>query len=184
MVDYNALKELSNINPEALGPTERQHLVYRNRFNEIKAYSVIVLERSEKTTTVHDLAERKEKTFLLTGVLSFCDSLAEAELLSSKLQLDYEILPRNKTGRTSANREQKFEVCFTGFSKKEKGALAELAQAEGMFVRQSVARTLGLLVCGSNAGPAKLRKAQQLGIPKAFGIEGFQLFAETGEITE
>jgi NAD-dependent DNA ligase len=51
------------------------------------------------------------------------------------------------------------EVCFTGFTDDAKCFLAEKAVQAGLTVKDSVTKTLKILVAGSNAGPRKLAKA-------------------------
>lgn len=55
-------------------------------------------------------------------------------------------------------------VLFTGFSKGHKEALESLAEAAGWEVRTTVSQSLDYLVCGHKAGPAKVAKADELGV--------------------
>jgi len=52
------------------------------------------------------------------------------------------------------------EVCFTGFTDDQKTVLTQSAIQAGFAVRDSVTKTLRVLVAGSNAGPSKLAKAE------------------------
>ena len=94
------------------------------------------------------------------------------------------IIPKNKTGKKFANPEKKFEVCFTGFPKAEKEQLIKMAEQHEMFVRTRVTSKLGLLVCGDNAGWAKIKEAAELDVPSVFGLAGFENFINTGEMSE
>lgn len=62
--------------------------------------------------------------------------------------------------------------------------MMEQAKENDMFVRAGVTNNLGLLVCGDNAGWAKLKKASELGVAKVYGEVSFSNFLETGEIAE
>ena len=77
-----------------------------------------------------------------------------------------------------------FLVCFTGFPKDEKAELIKYANENGLFIRKSVTKDLGLLVCGKTAGWKKLEIANKLNVPRVIGTEGFYNFLETGEFVE
>ena len=48
----------------------------------------------------------------------------------------------------------------------------------------AISSNLGLLVCGEKAGWSKLKKANQMGVPRVVGLDGFNNFMETGEFAE
>ena len=73
------------------------------------------------------------------------------------------------------------EICFTGLSASEKSQLEDIAIKNGLHVATSVTKNLMLLVAGDNAGPAKLKKAQDQGVA-VISKEDFLEFLETGEI--
>ena len=56
-----------------------------------------------------------------------------------------------------------FEICFTGFSAKERAELEAKATAFGMWVKSSVTVNLDLLCTGEKAGPVKMKKAEDQG---------------------
>ena len=184
MAFFKTLKDLFSRSKESFEPSDTSYLVYKNRFNEVKPYAVLIIEESEKFLTVYDFSEEKVKTFKPEWVLDSTPSLSEAFATSERIQEKYEIIPRNKTGRHFANTEKYLEVCFTGFPKAEKERLTQLAKDNDLFVRTGIAQTLGLLVCGETSGWAKLKKASELHIPKVYGAEGFEKFLETGEVEE
>lgn len=156
-----------------------KYVVYLNRFNEVKAYKVEFIFEIGDYADVRDLISNKNKTFKRSNILSTHKNFEEAEKEALKVQKKYEIIPRRKTDRS--NVDNKLEVCFTGFSKKDKEGLISLAKKNNLFVRTEVTKNLGLLVCGDNAGPSKLIKASKMNIPKVYGFEGFNEFLETGE---
>lgn len=55
------------------------------------------------------------------------------------------------------------QICFTGFSAKRKSELKAMAQSAGLWVTDDVRQHLEYLVCGNNAGPKKISKAEELG---------------------
>ena len=160
------------------------YLTYKNRFNEVKPYAVEILSSNNETTLVWDIEGDKPKTFKTIDILTEHSNLSEAIQAAEIAQSQYEVIPRNKTGRILANREGKTEVCFTGFKKAEKEELIQIATESGFFIRSSVAKTLDVLVCGYNAGPEKLKRAHKQDVGIVSGKDGFLKFIETGEIVE
>ena len=64
------------------------------------------------------------------------------------------------------------EICFTGFTESDKEKLRELSAKLGISMRNTVTKNLDFLVCGPNAGPAKIRKCEEQKI-KIAGIDEF-----------
>lgn len=69
------------------------------------------------------------------------------------------------------------EVCITGFNQADKTRLSELATTAGFVVKDAVTKGLSLLIAGENAGPSKLRKAEEQKCPVT-DEEGFIHFLE------
>ena len=162
--------------------SESIFIVYLNRFNEAKAYELDILSESEDIIIVQDLRQDKYKTLKISNVLSHNESYETAIAMAETLQENYSIISKHKTDRRWKNEDKKFEVCFTGFKKSEKDELIDLAKGNNMFLRTTVTKNLGLLVCGPNAGPAKIKMANEDGIACVFGADGFDQFIEKGEI--
>jgi NAD-dependent DNA ligase len=80
-------------------------------------------------------------------------------------------------------RDERLQVCFTGFGAAEKQELEALAEAAKIRVVTRVTKELGILVCGPNAGPKKLETAAAQG---ALLLErkDFEHFVATGEVPE
>ena len=166
-------------------------LVYKNRFNEVKAYSVEAIASDENYLDVRDLEAGSIKTFKHENILSEERSLESAQLKAELLQPNFNMLKRSVgIGKRMPsrdgwnNKEGKFEVCFTGFKKAIKDELESYARENDLFIRSSVTQKLGLLVCGDNAGPSKIQKANKLNVPRVVGEDGFYNFLETGEFAE
>lgn len=80
-------------------------------------------------------------------------------------------------------RDNRVEVCFTGFGASEKLRLSQLAETANLKVAKSVTKGLSLLVCGPNAGPAKLEQAGAQGVVLLESAE-FEIFLQTGEVPD
>ena len=158
-------------------------LVYRNRYNEVKGYSVEVHWTEDGRIDVWDLGENRHKTFLEENILEEIGSLDEAISRASVLQQDYVVRERTARGQFS-NTQGKIEVCFTGFSKADREELEKLATDNELFVRTGVTKKLGQLVLGENAGPKKLMKAIEMGVARVSGREEFFEFLANGEVFE
>ncbi|SCY45333.1 BRCT domain-containing protein [Desulfoluna spongiiphila] len=65
------------------------------------------------------------------------------------------------------------EICFTGFSIKEKYALEERAVSVGFNPVRSVTKHLKYLCVGPNAGPVKLQKAKERNV-KIITVDEFE----------
>ena len=68
---------------------QRQFLVYKNRFDEVKPYEVELLFSNAETLEVFDIVEAKDKTFLKKNILGEYKSFAEAKHHSEEKQKDY-----------------------------------------------------------------------------------------------
>lgn len=55
------------------------------------------------------------------------------------------------------------QICFTGFTDSEKEELREIARQAGFEIKDSVTKSLVILVTGENAGPSKTAKAEAQG---------------------
>ena len=56
-------------------------------------------------------------------------------------------------------------LCFTGFSDADKKKIAQFSENAGFKLKNSVSGRVNFLVCGPNAGPSKIAKCKELGIP-------------------
>lgn len=90
--------------------------------------------------------------------------------------LIYTLKPQKSRVQKKSN-----QICFTGFSPSEKDRLGQIAIAHGLDVVKSVTQSLAYLVTGTNAGPAKLRKAREQDAV-IMNEEQFSRFLQDGEI--
>ena len=158
-------------------------LVYRNRFNEVKGYSVEIHAAEDGKMDVWDLVDDRHKTFLEENVLEEVGSLDDGISRADTLQKDYVVKERTAIGQFT-NTQGKIEVCFTGSSKADKEELEKLATDNDLFPRTGVTKKLGLLVLGDNAGPKKLAKAIEMGVARVTGKDEFLQFLATEEVFE
>lgn len=86
-------------------------------------------------------------------------------------------------GRKLPPKDYSFKVCFTGFAKTDRAELTALAEAAGMKVVTGVPASLDFLCCGDNAGWAKMKKANEVGVPLVSHGQ-IRLLIDTGELPE
>lgn len=84
---------------------------------------------------------------------------------------------------TKQEKDFSFKVCFTGFSQADKEELTAMAKSINMKVVTGVSASLDFLCCGRNAGWAKMKKANEAGVPLV-RAEQIRLLIETGELPE
>lgn len=83
--------------------------------------------------------------------------------------------------RTVKAKDNRLQVCFTGFGSSEKEELINLAHDNRLKVVASVTKKLDYLVGGDNAGPKKIEKAEAQGV-QFLNVLQFINFIETGEV--
>lgn len=60
-------------------------------------------------------------------------------------------------------RDDRIQLCFTGFDPDQKQVLVDYARANKCKVRGSVTKKLDYLICGEYPGPVKIEKARSQG---------------------
>jgi len=80
-------------------------------------------------------------------------------------------------------RKANAEICFTGFGITERKGLEQEASEAHLDVVKSVTKQLRYLVVGPNAGPSKLKKAQEREVV-ILTLTQFRAMLETGELPD
>jgi NAD-dependent DNA ligase len=83
--------------------------------------------------------------------------------------------------REKKARDDRLQVCFTGFNASKKIELCELAENKNMRVMSGVTKKLDFLCGGENSGPIKIKKAEDQGV-QFLNENQFKELIETGEI--
>jgi DNA ligase (NAD+) len=117
----------------------------------------------------------------LLGILRARSSFSDEQIAAMTEREGWAWVYAQQSRRPKAERLP--EVCFTGFSSDEREVLEALATEAHMRVVSTVTRNLMVLVGGRGAGPAKLDKARQQGVP-VIDRDGFERFLETGELPQ
>lgn len=71
-----------------------------------------------------------------------------------------EAIPRIRKSRTKNDRP---EICFSGFSKSDEELVEAFAEKHGYTCKDTVTVNLAILIKGPNVGPSKMKKAQAQG---------------------
>lgn len=85
--------------------------------------------------------------------------------------------------RKAKEKDDRLQVCFTGFGPTKKAELKLIAEENKFKVVGSITKSLDFLVAGDNAGPVKIRKAESQGV-QFLSEEQFINLVETGEVPE
>ena len=83
--------------------------------------------------------------------------------------------------RTVKAKDNRLQVCFTGFGTSKKDELTNLAHDNRFKVVASVTKKLDYLVGGDNAGPKKIEKAESQGV-QFLNESQFINLIDTGEV--
>lgn len=84
--------------------------------------------------------------------------------------------------RSAKAKDDRLQICFTGFGVSKKKELTDIAKINNFKVVSSVTKTLDYLCGGENAGPKKIEKAETQGV-QFLDESQFVHLIETGEIT-
>ena len=115
-------------------------------------------------------------TMILRSKTNLSDEQIEQMSDAEGWQLIYTLKPQKSQIQKKAN-----QICFTGFSPSDKDRLGCLAVTHGLDVVKSVTQSLAYLITGANAGPAKLKKAEEKDVV-IMNEEQFGKFLDDGEI--
>lgn len=149
---------------------------YCNSQGEIKDVHLIGWRESGRYLLGRCLEDGKFKTYRIDRIRKYFADVST--LLVNPVQL---APPKLRVSDT--NTSDSLQVCFTGFTGDQKIALQEQALANGLTVVQSVTKNLKFLVCGSNAGPKKIKQARDRSIYILSAVQ-FELLLETGELPD
>ena len=83
--------------------------------------------------------------------------------------------------REKKARDDRLQVCFTGFNASKKLELCELAENKNMRVMSGVTKKLDFLCGGENSGPKKIEKAEEQGV-QFLTEKQFKNLVKTGEL--
>ena len=118
---------------------------------------------------------------LPTRILRAISDLSESDIRelsdSAAWRLIYSLKPR--TG--SRQKDNRPQICFSGFSASERTSLEVYADEHGFHVAKSVTMNLSYLVAGDNCGPKKLESALAQEVTVLDKTEFLHLVA-TGEV--
>lgn len=163
---------------------EEKNIVYVNAKNEVSVRKIKIAHEDDDTIEAFCISTGGYKTFKKDRILKeFKDSeINEIEKFAEEKQKEYVIRESHSTGKKLRhNSEGRIEVLFTGFSAVDKKELMDLAKENEFYIPSGVTKNLDFLVCGSNAGPSKLKQAKENGAD-ILNKETYLHLIETGEI--
>jgi len=116
----------------------------------------------------------EKPTMILKSKSDLCSDEIDALSDAEAWKLIYSI-------RTTKAKDNRLQVCFTGFGTRKKEELINLAHSHCFKVVSSVTQKLDYLVGGDNAGPKKIEKAEFQGV-QFLSEQQFLNLVETGEV--
>lgn len=154
--------------------TNQQILIfaYENGSGQKTRRKISVIDESEDYIRGVQLLDKGHRTFRKAQIITYFE--IEDEFLNSEY-------PDPQPRANNEKKEEKPEICFTGFSAALRKDLEQLAQDNGLQVRTKVTTKLSYLCTGPNAGPKKMEEALSKGVV-LMDETAFQWLIETGEI--
>ncbi len=124
--------------------------------------------------------ERKPVSEKLRRILQSKSDLSDLQI-SAMSDAEGWALVYKLSGTKASVKDNRFQVCFTGFGAADKEELGIAAEDAHLKVVTSVTKGLQYLIAGDNAGPAKLQTARDQGT-RVLSKNEFLDFLETGEL--
>jgi NAD-dependent DNA ligase len=163
-----------------------KRFIYRDAQGVVSYREVTNISETEEYIQAFCKSANALRTFRKDRIL---EDINEPSNIEQRLQYHIENSPPQERPQSSRSYTRRLntsgapEICFTGFKKTDKIKLVEIAESEGMFVRDSVTKQLEFLCCGYNAGPKKIEKSRHQGAI-VLNEEQFLTMLKTGEIPE
>jgi DNA ligase (NAD+) len=127
-----------------------------------------------------EIPERKPVSEKLRRILQSKSDLSDPQI-SAMSDAEGWALVYKLSGTKASVKDNRFQVCFTGFGAADKEELGIAAEGAHLKVVTSVTKGLQYLIAGDNAGPAKLQTARDQGT-RVLSKNEFLDFLETGEL--
>lgn len=125
-----------------------------------------------------DLDKKAERTFRIERMDDEIVDLSTGEILTKQAWLEQHSVFDIEYKTSEYDNLYEEEICFTGFKKARKEELELEAMLNGFLVVKSVTKNLSYLVCGSNAGSAKMSKATEQGAEVISEIEFLEMIGK------
>lgn len=164
---------------------EIERFVYQDAEGHISYKEIEVADRSDDYLEGYYLDTGSRRTFRIDRILETLTELDDADERVVHHQENAgpveERALRARRPNRRPRRSRGVVVCFTGFKSAIRDELEATASDAGFLVVKSVTQDLSFLIAGDTAGPAKLSKAEGMGVQVLDELE-FELMASTGEV--
>ena len=164
---------------------EIERFIYQDAEGHISYKEIEVADRSDDYLEGYYLDTDSRRTFRIDRILEtlteFDDSDERVLHHQENAGPVKEYAPRARRPKLRPRRSRGVVVCFTGFKSAIRDELEATASDAGFLVVKSVTQDLSFLIAGDTAGPAKLSKAEGMGVQILDELE-FELMASTGEV--
>lgn len=166
-----------------------KHLVYITSHKQIGVYSISNLKIDDIYFKGYCFQKNRVITLRADRIIKQFDDLALAENYAQNIPQDVFYLfdtLLNQQRKEKVTPIYKIGLCFTGFKKAKKEELIKLATENDLRVVENVSGAVDFLIFdkeSNTVGPAKLAKAEKLGI-KIINDEEFLYMLETGVVPD
>lgn len=166
-----------------------KHLVYITSHKQIGVYSMVNLHIDDIYFKGYCIQKNRIITLRADRIINQFDDLSVAEDYAQNLPKDvFDLFDSllNQQRKEKVTPIYKIGLCFTGFKKAKKEELIKLATENDLRVVENVSGAVDFLIFDKESktvGPAKLAKAEKLGI-KIINDEEFLYMLETGVVPD
>lgn len=155
--------------------------VYQDAEGNISYKEILVEERTDDYLEGHYLDTGARRTFRLDRILETMTELDDPDERVLHYQANADPVKERVERLRRYKGRRGLVICFTGFKSTLRSELEANAFDAGFHVVKSVTQDLSFLVVGDTAGPAKLSKAEGMGV-QILDEQEFALMASTGEV--
>lgn len=154
--------------------------IYLNAEDQLSKHTLVNMVEKDAHIQGYSVVRRSYRTFRKDRIVKMFTTQAELEEADLAQEQHANVTPAVGSHRQPAANGG-WEICFTGFDKRENDELAALAVSSHFKVRSGVTAKLTCLCCGANAGWRKIEEANAKGALILSGDQ-FRHFIATGEI--
>lgn len=154
--------------------------IYLNAEDQLSKHTLVNMVEKDAHIQGYSVVRRSYRTFRKDRIVKMFTTQAELEEADLAQEQHANVTPAVGSRRQPAANDG-WEICFTGFDKRENDELAALAVSSHFKVRSGVTAKLTCLCCGANAGWRKIEEANAKGALILSGDQ-FRHFIATGEI--
>lgn len=179
-------ENISNADASLRDNRDTRILTYEDAEGNITVREILVTSETDRYIHAIDVEVNEKRTFRQDRVISLSGQTQSSpkDKIPGQKPVSIKSKKWGKPKQNIAPSRQAHhigEICFTGFSDKDKKRLTKVAEKANFLVRTRITKDLEYLCCGPTPGPSKVERAKERGI-MLMNEEQFLHMATTGEI--